>query len=75
VTALANEIDAIYLSNQPLKLRGQPRDVAEAALFLASGRSHFVTGMVVPVEGGVTAGDPVNHLADIIGARKRILGD
>jgi len=75
VNALAKEIDAIYLSNQPLKRRGQPRDVAEAALFLASDRSQFVTGMVMPVEGGVTAGDPVNHLAEILGARKRILGD
>jgi len=75
VAKLGKEIDAIYLSNQPLKRRGQPQDVAEAALFLASDRSQFVTGMVMPVEGGVTAGDPVNHLADILGARKRILGD
>jgi NAD(P)-dependent dehydrogenase (short-subunit alcohol dehydrogenase family) len=75
VTALAKEIDAIYLSNQPLKRRGQPQDVAEAALFLAGDRSQFVTGTVMPVEGGVVAGDPVNHLSDILGARKRILGD
>ncbi len=75
VTALAREIDAIYLSNQPLKQRGLPEDVAQAALFLASERSKFATGMVMPVEGGVTAGDPVNHLADILGARSRILGD
>ncbi len=75
VTLLAKEIDSIYLSNQPLKRRGLPRDVAEAALFLASDRSRFATGTVMPVEGGVTAGDPVNHLADILGARSRILGD
>jgi NAD(P)-dependent dehydrogenase (short-subunit alcohol dehydrogenase family) len=74
VAALAKEIDAIYLSNQPLKRRGTPCDVANAALFLASDRSQFMTGAVMPVEGGVTAGDPVNHLADILGARARILG-
>jgi NAD(P)-dependent dehydrogenase (short-subunit alcohol dehydrogenase family) len=75
VTALAKEIDAIYLSNQPLKRRGRPEDVAQAALYLASNRSQFVTGIVMPVEGGVTAGDPVNHLSDILEARSRILGD
>jgi NAD(P)-dependent dehydrogenase (short-subunit alcohol dehydrogenase family) len=75
VIALAKEIDAIYLSNQPLKRRGRPEDVAQTALYLASDRSQFVTGIVMPVEGGVTAGDPVNHLSDILAARSRILGD
>jgi NAD(P)-dependent dehydrogenase (short-subunit alcohol dehydrogenase family) len=74
VALLGKEIDAIYLSNQPLKQRGQADDVAQAALFLASDRSKFVTGIVMPVEAGVTAGDPVNHLAEILEARSRILG-
>jgi len=74
IVQLGKEIDAIYLSNQPLKQRGQPDDVAQAALFLASDRSKFVTGIVMPVEAGVTAGDPVNHLAEILEARSRILG-
>ncbi|MFT3966601.1 MAG: SDR family oxidoreductase [Sphingobium sp.] len=67
-------IDAIYLSNQPLKRRGQPEDVAEVALFLASDRARQVTGIAIPVEAGVTAGDPVNHLQDIFDARAGILG-
>ncbi len=74
VSTLATEIDAIYLYNQPLKRRGQPQDVAEAALFLASDRASQITGVTLPVEGGVTAGDPVNHLAEILAARTRILG-
>lgn len=74
VARLGKEIDAIYLSNQPLKQRGQADDVAQAALFLAGDRSKFVTGIVMPVEAGVTAGDPVNHLAEILEARSRILG-
>jgi NAD(P)-dependent dehydrogenase (short-subunit alcohol dehydrogenase family) len=67
-------VDAVYLSNQPIKRRGVPDDVAQAALFLASDRARQITGIVMPVEGGVTAGDPINHLKDIMDARTRILG-
>ncbi|WP_033925847.1 SDR family NAD(P)-dependent oxidoreductase [Sphingomonas sp. 35-24ZXX] len=66
-------VSAVYLSNQPLKRRGEPRDVAEAALFLASDRAAQITGVALPVEGGVTAGDPVNHLSDIFAARAQAL--
>lgn len=77
--AIAARVEAavsdVYLSNQPLKRRGLPRDVAEAALFLASDRARQITGITLPVEGGVTAGDPVNHLQDILEARARVLSD
>jgi NAD(P)-dependent dehydrogenase (short-subunit alcohol dehydrogenase family) len=56
-------------SNQPLKRHGKPEDVAHAALYLASDRAAQVTGIVLPVDGGITAGDPVNHLAEIQKAR------
>jgi NAD(P)-dependent dehydrogenase (short-subunit alcohol dehydrogenase family) len=62
-------VNAIYLSNQLIKRRGEPDDVAQVALFLASDRSRHMTGAVLPVEGGVTAGDPVNHLKDILAVR------
>jgi NAD(P)-dependent dehydrogenase (short-subunit alcohol dehydrogenase family) len=75
IAALEGEIDAVYLSNQILKRRGEPEDCAQAALFLASDRARQITGILMPVEAGVTAGDPVNHLADIMDARQRILGD
>lgn len=68
-------IDAVYLSNQPLKRRGQPGDVAQAALFLASDRALQITGITLPVEGGVVAGDPVNHLEEILAARAIALPD
>ena len=40
----------------PLNHMGEPRDIAEAVLFLASERSKFMTGSEIVVDGGVTAG-------------------
>ena len=31
---------------------GTPRDIAEAVLFLASGRASYITGITLPVTGG-----------------------
>jgi len=37
----------------PLKRAGKPEDIAEAALFLASDSSSYITGQVLPVDGGM----------------------
>ncbi|OBK19108.1 SDR family NAD(P)-dependent oxidoreductase [Mycobacterium asiaticum] len=42
--------------DRPLKREGTPDDVAEAALYLAGERSRYVTGIVLPVDGGTVAG-------------------
>jgi NAD(P)-dependent dehydrogenase (short-subunit alcohol dehydrogenase family) len=42
---------------------GLPIDIANAALFLASDESAFVTGAVIPVDGGVTARMPVPDIS------------
>lgn len=41
--------------NYPIGRFGQPEDVAQACLFLASDESTFITGAVLPVDGGYTA--------------------
>ena len=41
----------------PLRRVGEPQDVAEAALFLASDTSAWITGTVLVVDGGLTAGN------------------
>ena len=38
------------------KAGGQPVDAVEALLFLASDQASFITGVVLPVDGGVIAG-------------------
>ncbi|KQY50864.1 MULTISPECIES: SDR family NAD(P)-dependent oxidoreductase [unclassified Nocardioides] len=40
-------------ANTPLRRFGQPEELAEAYLFLASQRASFITGQVIPVDGGM----------------------
>jgi meso-butanediol dehydrogenase/(S,S)-butanediol dehydrogenase/diacetyl reductase len=42
----------------PLGRIGQPRDIAGAAVFLCTDAASMITGHVLPVDGGWTAGEP-----------------
>jgi NAD(P)-dependent dehydrogenase (short-subunit alcohol dehydrogenase family) len=43
-------------NDRPLKREGTAEDIAEAALYFATDRSRYVTGTVLPVDGGTVAG-------------------
>lgn len=44
------------LENVPVRRLGTPAEIAAAATFLASDRAGYVTGAVIPVDGGLTRG-------------------
>jgi NAD(P)-dependent dehydrogenase (short-subunit alcohol dehydrogenase family) len=62
------DMDRVRRFTQPLPREGQVGDVAEAALFLAGDRSAQITGVVLPVDGGTTAGPPANQLKLLLAA-------
>ena len=53
----AATIDAMgeqIIQGTPLKRQGKPEDMAGVAIYLASRAASFVTGVVIPVDGGIT---------------------
>lgn len=68
--------DAYWLCNRdtPLRRTGTPEEVAEVVAFLASDRAAYVSGAVIPVDGGDSAVDasstpfhgPQEHLRDLL---------
>jgi NAD(P)-dependent dehydrogenase (short-subunit alcohol dehydrogenase family) len=44
------------LSRTPMGALGSPSDIGDAALFLASSESAYITGVVLPVDGGNSIG-------------------
>ena len=68
-TAITNyDMGPIIRLTQPLQRQGQPEDVANAVLYLASDRAAQVTGVVLPVDGGTSAGPPVSQLKALMAA-------
>lgn len=53
--AEAGEVFDEISKDLPLQRVGQPDEIAEAVLFLASGKSSFITGSVITADGGYVA--------------------
>lgn len=53
-SVLSEDIVSKIKSQTPLKRFGQPQDVANAALFLASNLSDYITGETIAVDGGMS---------------------
>jgi 3-oxoacyl-[acyl-carrier protein] reductase len=51
--AMTEEAKSAVIAQIPLKRVGTPEDVAEAALFLVSDSARYITGQVLPVDGGM----------------------
>ena len=56
VTSMPEKILAGMKSRTPLGRLGEPRDIANAYLFLASEEASFITGEVLRVDGGIVVG-------------------
>jgi NAD(P)-dependent dehydrogenase (short-subunit alcohol dehydrogenase family) len=52
------EMGPVLRYMQPLEREAQPEDVANAVVFLSSDRAAQITGIVLPIDGGTTAGPP-----------------
>jgi len=57
--ALKPEIFSTLKKWYPLRDFPDPKDIAQAAAFLASDMARMITGVVLPVDSGLTAGNPV----------------
>jgi NAD(P)-dependent dehydrogenase (short-subunit alcohol dehydrogenase family) len=63
ITELSGGREAIekfphLVKGAPMRRAGEPEEVAELACFLASDRAPFLTGAVIPIDGGLTATTP-----------------
>ena len=55
VAELPDEYKEPMLKTHPLGRLGEPSEVAHAILFLASDKASFITGVILPVDGGYLA--------------------
>lgn len=61
-------------NSQPIPRTGLPRDIAEAALYLASDASGFVNGHALVVDGGITVGPTGNAQAEVFAPFVQAMG-
>ena len=54
--AVMRAVREYIISRQAIRRQGTTEDIAQAALYFASDRSNYVTGSLLPVDAGITAG-------------------
>ena len=63
---------AFLIDRQPIKRQGEPRDIAAAATFFASDQSSYITGTLLPVDGGQVVGAPPSKSSGIDALRTEV---
>jgi NAD(P)-dependent dehydrogenase (short-subunit alcohol dehydrogenase family) len=65
---ISYDMDAVVRFTQPLPRQGRGEDVADAVVFLASDHSAQVTGVLLPIDGGTSAGPPASQVKLMLSA-------
>src|SRR5262249_44139746 len=65
------EVREFILSRQPIRRQGVPTDIGDAAVFLGGDTSTYITGTVLPADGGILAGPPPSGNDTIGDLRKK----
>jgi NAD(P)-dependent dehydrogenase (short-subunit alcohol dehydrogenase family) len=65
ITAVSDTKQVTHKLGQlnPLRRAAQPEELAQVALFLASGESSYVNGQAIAVDGGLSSSHPVTRQA------------
>ena len=73
VERVAAALNPLMTLGQPLQRRGQPVDIANTALFLASDRAAHISGIALAVDAAHSAGDSFNYMENIQRVRQEAL--
>lgn len=68
--APTKEIQALVTASVPLRRNGTPRDVANLAMFLASPMADYISGAIIPVDGGWSLSGAGTSMAALAEAMK-----
>jgi NAD(P)-dependent dehydrogenase (short-subunit alcohol dehydrogenase family) len=66
---IRHAVNEVRMRRQALKRQGEPADVAQAAMFLASDRSKQVSGLIMNVDAGTSIADAIPLMPEMLAAR------